>query len=94
MRRGGATGMAFDTIVASGGMGAHPHHQAGPRPFAVGDFVTIDWGATVGGYNSDITRTYAIGSASDRQREVYAVVLEAQQPGHRRHSSGQNRPGD
>jgi len=79
MRRGGATGAAFDTIVASGALGAHPHHHAGPRPLSVGDFVTIDWGATVDGYNSDITRTFAIGAASDKGREVYAVVLEAQQ---------------
>jgi len=79
MRRGGAEGVAFDTIVASGALGAHPHHHAGPRPLATGDFVTIDWGATVDGYNSDITRTYAIGRTSEKQREVYAVVLEAQQ---------------
>jgi len=79
MRRGGAEGVAFATIVASGALGAHPHHHAGPRPLATGDFVTIDWGATVNGYNSDITRTYAIGRADEKQREVYAVVLEAQQ---------------
>lgn len=78
MRRGGAEGVAFDTIVASGALGAHPHHHAGPRPLAAGDFVTIDWGATVDGYNSDITRTVAIGRVSEKQREVYAVVLEAQ----------------
>ena len=40
--------------------------------------MTIDWGATVDGYNSDITRTVAIGHVTDKQREVYAVVLEAQ----------------
>jgi Xaa-Pro aminopeptidase len=79
MRRGGAEAAAFDTIVASGALGAHPHHHAGPRPFVAGDFVTIDWGARVDRYNSDITRTFAIGHASDKQREVYAVVLEAQQ---------------
>jgi len=79
MRRGGAEGVAFDTIVASGALGAHPHHHAGPRPLAAGDFVTIDWGATVDGYHSDITRTVAIGHVTDKQREVYAVVLEAQQ---------------
>lgn len=79
MRRGGAESVAFDTIVASGALGAHPHHHAGLRPLATGDFVTIDWGATVDGYNSDITRTYAIGRVSEKQREVYAVVLEAQQ---------------
>lgn len=78
MRKGGADGVAFDTIVASGAMGAHPHHHAGLRPLALGDFVTIDWGASVDGYCSDITRTVAIGQVSDEQRAVYAVVLEAQ----------------
>ncbi len=77
MRRLGASGAAFDTIVAAGISGAHPHHHAGPRPLAGGDFVTIDWGATVDGYNSDITRTYAIGAADQKQREVYALVHEA-----------------
>jgi Xaa-Pro aminopeptidase len=79
MRRLGASGAAFDTIVASGANGAHPHHHAGPRPLAAGDFVTIDWGATVNGYNSDITRTYALRSVTDKQREIYEIVREAQQ---------------
>ena len=79
MRRGGASGAAFETIVASGALGAHPHHRAGPRPLVRGDFVTIDWGATVNGYNSDITRTVGIGSITDKQREIYAIVMEAQQ---------------
>ncbi len=78
MRRLGASGAAFDTIVASGLNGAHPHHHAGERPMAAGDFVTIDWGATVAGYNSDITRTYALQSVTDKQREIYGIVLEAQ----------------
>jgi Xaa-Pro aminopeptidase len=79
MRRLGASGAAFDTIVAAGANGAHPHHHAGPRPLAAGDFVTIDWGATVNGYNSDITRTYALRSVTDKQREIYGIVQEAQQ---------------
>jgi Xaa-Pro aminopeptidase len=79
MRRLGAAGAAFDTIVASGANGAHPHHHAGPRPLAAGDFVTIDWGAAVNGYNSDITRTFALRSVTPTQREIYAIVLEAQQ---------------
>ena len=79
MRRLGASGAAFDTIVASGLSGAHPHHHAGSRPMAAGDFVTIDWGATVEGYNSDITRTYALAEVSEKQREIYGIVLEAQQ---------------
>ena len=78
MRKLGASGAAFDTIVASGTNGAHPHHHAGPRPLVSGDFVTIDWGATVNGYNSDITRTYAIGAVTEKQRDIYAIVLEAQ----------------
>ena len=78
MRRDGAERAAFESIVASGALGARPHHHAGPRPFVVGDFVTVDWGASVDGYNSDITRTVAIGSVTDRQREIYAIVLEAQ----------------
>ena len=79
MRRLGASGAAFDTIVASGLSGAHPHHHAGPRPLAAGDFVTIDWGATVNGYNSDITRTYALSEVTDKQREIYGIVRDAQQ---------------
>ena len=79
MRRLGASGAAFDTIVAAGLNGAHPHHHAGDYVLASGDFVTIDWGATVNGYNSDITRTYALGKATPKQREIYAVVLDAQQ---------------
>lgn len=79
MRRLGASGPAFGTIVASGPSGAHPHHHAGARPMAAGDFVTIDWGAAVEGYNSDITRTYALGSVTDKQREIYGIVLESQQ---------------
>ena len=79
MRRLGASGAAFEAIVASGTNGAHPHHHAGPRPLAAGDFVTIDWGAAVNGYNSDITRTFALRSVTSKQREIYAIVLEAQQ---------------
>ena len=78
MRRLGASGSAFDTIVASGTNGAHPHHSAGPRPLAAGDFVTVDWGATVNGYNSDLTRTYVLGAATEKQREIYEIVWEAQ----------------
>jgi len=79
MRRLGASGAAFGTIVASGTNGAHPHHSAGPRPLAAGDFVTVDWGAALEEYNSDLTRTYALGTVTDKQREIYAIVLEAQQ---------------
>ncbi len=78
MRRGGADGAAFDTIVASGPQGARPHHTPNNRALERGDFVTIDWGASVGGYHSDITRTVAVGHVSERQRFVYEAVREAQ----------------
>lgn len=79
MRRGGADGAAFPTIVASGPQGAHPHHTPNHRAFETGDFVTIDWGASAQGYHSDITRTVVIGQPTKRQRDVYGAVLEAQQ---------------
>lgn len=78
MRRQGASGAAFDTIVASGWRGARPHGVASDKPLAAGELVTLDFGAVVDGYASDITRTVAIGQPSDRQREVYNAVLESQ----------------
>ena len=78
MRRGGADAAAFETIVASGPQGARPHHTPNSRALETGDFVTIDWGASVGGYCSDITRTVVLGEPTPRQREVYDAVREAQ----------------
>ena len=80
MRTSGADAFAFETIVASGENGARPHHSAGERVLQNGDLVTVDWGASVGGYCSDITRTVVIGGAfTPRQQEVYNAVLGAQQ---------------
>ncbi len=78
MRRGGAEGVAFETIVASGALGAHPHHRAGDRPLSPGDLVTVDWGASLNGYVSDITRTVGLAPISAPQRELHGTVLEAQ----------------
>jgi Xaa-Pro aminopeptidase len=79
MKKAGSEKEAFDTIVASGARSALPHGRASEKPLAAGDFVTFDYGARVGGYHSDITRTVVLGTATDRQREVYQVVLDAQQ---------------
>jgi len=81
LKRSGADKEGFDTIVASGERSAMPHGRASDRALREGDFITFDFGARVNGYNSDITRTVVLGRASDRQREVYAVVLEAQLAG-------------
>ena len=76
-RRHGAT-IAFDPIVASGPNSAKPHARPTQRKLVVGDFLTLDFGAGVGGYHSDITRTVVIGEASDRHRAIYGRVLESQ----------------
>ncbi|HXH60208.1 MAG TPA: Xaa-Pro peptidase family protein [Fimbriimonadaceae bacterium] len=77
IRRSGAE-IAFHPIVVSGENSARPHGQATEKKLEVGDFVTLDLGAKKDGYCSDITRTFVIGEASDRHKEVYGQVLKAQ----------------
>jgi Xaa-Pro aminopeptidase len=82
MRRLGAQGASFPSIVASGSHGALPHAQ--PRDVAIAPdvLVTIDWGARYEGYCSDCTRTYATGEGiSELDREIYELVLSAQLAG-------------
>lgn len=79
MKKAGSEKEAFDTIVASGARSALPHGRASDKLLEVGDFITFDFGARVRGYHSDLTRTVVLGNATDRQREVYQVVLDAQQ---------------
>lgn len=81
MRRNGSDGMPFDPIVASGPNGAHPHAIPGPRAVEVGDLIVLDFGARVGGYCSDMTRTVCVGPASDEQRRLYDAVLAANEAG-------------
>lgn len=81
MRLGGAQRPSFDTIVASGPNSALPHYSAGDRVLEDGDLVTIDFGAHYRGFNSDMTRTFCIGHATDFAREIYGVVLDAQLAG-------------
>jgi len=77
MRRQGAE-IAFDIIAASGWRGALPHGRASQKIVEAGDLITFDFGAKINGYNSDITRTVAVGEPDSRQREVYEQVLKAQ----------------
>lgn len=77
----GADGDSFNPIVASGPNSALPHAVSSDREFQDGDFVVMDFGAQYQGYHADMTRTVAIGSVTDRHREVYAVVQEAQKRG-------------
>ena len=78
VRRQGAERMAFDTIVVSGANGSLPHGIPSEKPVCRGEFITMDFGAVVDGYHSDMTRTVALGTVSDEQRVVYDTVLTAQ----------------
>lgn len=78
MRRHGATSSAFDTIVASGERSALPHGTASDKELALGEFITFDFGAYYRGYCSDLTRTIMMGQPTDRHREIYGIVQEAQ----------------
>jgi Xaa-Pro aminopeptidase len=84
----GSEKAAFETIVASGYRSAMPHGAASHKKLQKGDFVTFDFGATVGGYVSDITRTVVVGKASARQKKVYNIVLKAQKAGIRKVKAG------
>lgn len=77
----GAEAISFETIVAAGANSAVPHHRPTEWVLAAGDFVKLDFGAVVGGYHSDMTRTLVLGPPSDWQREVYALVKESQRAG-------------
>ena len=81
MRRLGADGLAFETIAAGGPNSAMPHAVPGDRPLQQGDFFTMDYGAAWGGYCSDMTRTVALGPATEEMRKVYDTVLRAQLAG-------------
>lgn len=78
MRKNGASGTSFDTIVASGLRSSMPHGVATDKVIGIGELVTMDFGCRLDGYCSDMTRTIVIGKCSDRQREVYETVLAAQ----------------
>jgi Xaa-Pro aminopeptidase len=80
-RRLGSEGPAFDTIVLFGRRSALPHGVPSGARLRDGDFVLFDFGCTLDGLRSDITRTLVRGRASDEQRRIYAVVLAAQAAG-------------
>lgn len=79
MRKNGATGAAFDMIIASGYRSALPHGVASSKVVEQGDMLTMDFGAYFQGYRSDMTRTIAIGEPSDHLKEVYQIVYDSLQ---------------
>ncbi len=79
MREAGADGMAFPVIVASGPNAAMAHHTAGERKLEAGDTIIVDMGASLNGYQSDLTRTFHLGLEPEKKFwEVYNLVHEAQ----------------
>ena len=79
--RHGSEGNAFDPIVVSGPNTSLPHGVPGERVIQKGDFVTMDFGCLKEGYCSDMTRTIAVGEATEEMRNVYHIVLQAQLAG-------------
>jgi Xaa-Pro aminopeptidase len=79
LRKRGASGRSFDYIVASGQRGALPHGVASTKRMAAGEMVTLDFGAKMHQYCSDLTRTVCLGKPDPKQIEIYNLVLEAQQ---------------
>lgn len=77
----GADGISFETIVAAGPNSAVPHHRPTGAVLATGDFVKLDFGAQIGGYHSDMTRTYVLERVADWQRDLYGLVARAQAAG-------------
>ncbi len=77
MRKNGSEGASFDTIAVSGKNSSSPHGVPRNVKLEKG-FLTIDFGAIVGGYHSDMTRTVVIGKADEKMKHLYNTVLEAQ----------------
>ena len=77
----GAEAPSFETIVAAGPNSAIPHHRPDRTELRDGDFLKLDFGATVDGYHSDMTRTLVLGHAADWQREIYQLVAASQAAG-------------
>ncbi|MGI6686342.1 MAG: M24 family metallopeptidase [Bacillota bacterium] len=81
MKKKGASHPAFSTIVASGPRGSLPHAIPSERVIKTGDLITMDFGAVYQGYCSDITRTVSVGEPTEKQKEIYRIVKEAQEAG-------------
>ena len=81
MLKFGSEGNSFDPIVVTGKNTSMPHGVPGDTVIQNGDFITMDFGSLKNGYCSDMTRTVAVGSATDEMKNIYGIVLEAQLAG-------------
>ncbi len=90
MRKQGAEKTSFDTIAISGKKTSMPHGRPDNKKIEKGDFITLDFGCVYEGYCSDMTRTVVLGRASEKQKEIYNIVCEAQLAGLEAIKSGTN----
>jgi Xaa-Pro aminopeptidase len=81
MRRQGADGPSFETIVASGWRSALPHGIASAKLLEKSDFVVFDFGCRMDAYCSDMTRTVCVGRPTPLQKKIYGIVQRAQAAG-------------
>ncbi|WP_372761391.1 M24 family metallopeptidase [Pseudoalteromonas sp.] len=79
MQKLGSEGMSFATILMFGERTSLPHGSPSDRQLKQGDFITLDFGAVINGYRSDMTRSYVLGEASTKQADIYHAVAAAQQ---------------
>ncbi len=79
MRRNGAEWFAFESLIVAGVRSANPHAKSTMNKLNKGDLVIVDIGCRYEGYCADITRTFTVGEADTRQRELYNLVREAQE---------------
>jgi Xaa-Pro dipeptidase len=81
LRAGSEPELPFPPIVSGGPNSADPHATPTERKLQMGDLLVIDWGAAVGGYCSDLTRTFAIGHLDEELKGVYQTVQQANAAG-------------
>ncbi|MDI6891872.1 MAG: Xaa-Pro peptidase family protein [Actinomycetota bacterium] len=89
MIKNGAEKAGFDIIVAFGARSSMPHARTSEKKLYLGEFIKMDFGAVYKGYHADMTRTVILGRATERQREIYRLVCEAQELALNKISAGQ-----
>lgn len=88
MLKNGADALSFETIAVSGKNSSMPHGVPTDKKIESGDFITMDYGAVVDFYHSDMTRTVAVGEVSSKQIDVYETVLKAQEEAFKKMKAG------
>jgi Xaa-Pro dipeptidase len=81
LRKGSQPELSFSPIVSGGPNSANPHASPSDRKLQPGDLLVVDWGAVVGGYISDLTRTFAVGEVDAEYRKIHEIVQEANAAG-------------